>query len=452
MKDVKNVNYYDYDKNDIAKSLQMAMSQNADPTVVKYLNDERKAKIAAGGEALGEYRDDSLTKAADDYVLSYNKTNVDKLHQARRDAQTEGLKQAHQAARSTYADAAASASADYANARRLYLADAAKKQIDTEGSLARLGLGRGINSKATSGFGESARAMLLSDAAEGLRELYTDEQKAKGALASDMQESMSAANEKYLENVDESYRDQASDTLSADKNHSDARLELLAINQKQKDSDRDFEYGKNQDTYNNAFDMFVKTGRVETPEQAQILGLEVGATTESFKRFEQEVLNDASTREMEERKQIFNEAFSLLGETGRVETPEQAAVLGLPVGTTTLDAEKLAYEISYSERKFASEEEQRKFENMYKMFGGVGIVTTPEQAEVLGVKVGTTYWQYITDKIRANASATNAAANIQGVAVDRIEADNDTYKNKTDRMKVENDIASDAAKRSESDE
>ena len=48
-----------------------------------------------------------------------------------------------------------------------------------------------------------------------------------------------------------------------------------------------------------------------------------------------------------------------------------------------------------AERKFENEQQQDQFERAYNLFKGIGNVQTEEMASVLGVPVGTTYWNYV---------------------------------------------------------
>ncbi len=394
MSDVKNTNNYTYDPENIAKALQRAMSQNAAPSVVKYLNNARKEKIASGGESTAMYEGDALTKAADEYENRFAKSDVSKLHEARRNSLTEGLKNAHQAAKNIYENGVKASDEDYSEARRLFIADAHKKNLDTEEGLARLGLGMGASNGATSGIGESARVKMLSDAAEGLRKLYADEAKTKNDLSGKLADDYYKAYEKYSEGIDKTYYDQSQDSLEADKAYTDNKISLLKVNDTRQQSDRDFEYEKQTNN----------------------------------------------------EKSEFEKAYKAFEATGAVQGQEQADVLGLNVGDTTLEAEKIAFENAYHEKQLENDDEKEEFDNAYALFEAVGIVATQEMADILGIPIGTRYWKYVTDSVKANASSVNASANSSRAAATQQNANTNTYKSETDRMELKNKITNDLKK------
>ena len=75
------MNYYNYDKNDIAKSIKQAMDNYEKPEVVAFLLGERNKKIDEN-EGLEQYKNDEITRSANAYINSYygenNKKDIDK--------------------------------------------------------------------------------------------------------------------------------------------------------------------------------------------------------------------------------------------------------------------------------------------------------------------------------------------------------------------------------------
>ena len=450
MNQVKNTNNYTYDPENIAESLKKAMSQNADVSVVKYLNNARKEKIASGGAGTAMYKNDALTKAADEYEKRFEKPDVSKLYEARRANLAEGLKNAHSAAKKAYDASVAAAGDDYSEARRLYVADEYKKGLNVEAGLARVGLGRGNANAATSGVGESARVKMLADSGEGLRKLYKDEADTKQELSNQLSKQYNDAYEKYSDALDKTYADQVQDSLDTDKNYQSNRLENLKLNDTRQESDRDFEFEKSktfsENEYNKAYKAFEATGVITSEAQAEILGIPKGSESLDMAKVKREIATEERKLELDEKKLVFDQALELFSETGEVTSEEQADVLGLKVGDTTLDAEKLAFDITYSQKKLDNEETATAFENAYSLFEAVGSVTTQAQADVLGIPVGTKYWKYVTDSVRANAAAQNASSNSVKAGAAAQNANTNTYKSETDRLELKAKAESDLRK------
>ncbi len=379
---MKNYNNYSYDEENIAKKIIEVINESGDPNAVKYLNDERNRKIEEGGEATAGYKDDYISRAAESYIKSFEEPDTDKLFKARETVHADNLKKAYQNAGVSLSRGKEENAKAASNKRRLYLADANKKELDTEEALARLGLGKGVKNRASSGFGESARLSLLSDAAEKLNEIYDSERQENLKLEDDYLNKITEAEKAYSEGMDNVYKDKTDTEIKKDTDNKDLRLSLIKENN-----------ALNKDKFNNAFEAFVKTGAVK------------------------------------------NEA--------------QAEILGVPVGTTSVEYEKLAFEIA-KENTRASEE---AFNEAFKMFEGSGVILTQAQAEILGAPVGTQYWPYITGIINANASARssqasalnaesnymNAQTNKTSVGIDAIRAENERYKNETDRLRFNYD-------------
>lgn len=108
--------------------------------------------------------------------------------------------------------------------------------------------------------------------------------------------------------------------------------------------------------------------------------------------------------------------------TGVITTSEQSRVLGLPIGTKSEFMENLTYQKTMNSAQIANEAQQSEFDRNYTMFRDVGSVITSEQARVLGVPVGTKYWQYVESMIRANAAATSANASVMSAQASQTNA------------------------------
>lgn len=426
------MNRYDYDEKNIAASLKKALNDNADVGVVKYLNDAREQKIAHGGADTEMYKGDALSKAAEDYIDTFSKKGIEKVYEARRKAQTENLKQSQFEADKAYDIGSKQIEKSSAEAKRLYLAKNARDKINMEDSLARLGLSRGAERVGDSGYSESARAKLLSDAAEGLRKLYIDEGAAKSELAEKVYKDKQAARDAYAANIDKAYEQQVDDENA----YYNMRNNRLAESNRVSESERDFDFKQKTDARD--FEH-----RKET--DARDFEYKKETDTRDFEYTKEKDLSEAKARELERKVDTAIKTFEA---TGEIVSEEQANILGLPVGTKTSDMVKLIKENEISKQKADAEVKTMDFENAYTMFEGTGVITSEKQAEILGAPVGTKFWKYITDYIRANASATsasasylgaeasktNAFANVQQAATAMKNAATNEYKAQTDRF------------------
>ena len=408
------MNNYDYDERDIAKSLKKAMSNNADIEVVKYLNDARERKIANGGAETAKYADDELSAAAKSYIDSFSKKSSEKIYEAQRKAQAQSLKNAFTEAKRSFESGKNQIETTAAEAKRLYLADSARKKLDLEDSMARLGLSKGEGKKASSGFSESARAMLLSGAAEGLERIYSDEENAKSKLAENIYGKAAEAAERYDKNINESYLNQAASEVSLENNYMNARSDKIAESNRVYENQRDFK-----------------------AEQER-----------SNRDFEYAKYKDERDFDYKRENTKFENAMKAFETAGEITTQETADALKLPIGTKTADMIKAVRDYEIENRRIDVQNSNEEFERAYIMFADTGEVMTLRQAEILGVPVGTKYWKYVTDVIRANAAATsagasvmsaraantNAAANMQRVAIDQQNADTSKYNSITNRF------------------
>lgn len=372
----ENINYYNYDRNNIAKTLQKAMSNNADVTVVKYLNDVRKRKIADGGEEMSRYANDNLTRAADEYVESFRNANIEKINEARREAQKMSLQRAYDNIVSNYEAAEKSIEKSGSEARRAISASAHKDNVDTVDMLANLGLGGGAYANNKSGAAESAKVKLASDAAEKIMDTYNEEQSKKANAAQAAQSAMAAAEKEYMQNTDEAYSQLESDVLSGNDSWQERRIKQMELSADNGRDERDFDYTKEKDAYERAYNE--RKDAYEAAEKRQ--------------------------------QQAFDNAMSAFEMTGVVSTEEQAEILGLPVGTKSEFMENLAYQKTLDNAELETVKQQQEFERNYNMFKDVGAVVSQSQAKVLGVPVGTQYWQYVEGMMRANASVVSANA------------------------------------------
>ena len=434
MKNINNENYYAYDEKNIAKNLQKAMSDNADPTVVRYLNEARKKKIASGGEGMQMYKNDNLTQAADEYVQSFKKPDIEKLNEARINLQKNRLKQAYAKIQNMYDSGLDAVSEAGAEARRLAAAEEMKIRFDTEDMLAKAGLGRGAYSKASSGFSESARAKLVSDAAEKIIDTYKDEQAKKMALASEAVKAISEAEQNYTQNADKAYSQLESDSIELDNNDKNMRAKLMDMASQNRHNERDFDYTKQSDMYEREYQK---------------------------ERDEKEFARKQSQQE-------YDNAMSAFEMTGVINTQRQAEILGLPIGTRSEYMEDLAYRKAKDEADAKDAKDQAEFDRAYSMFTSTGVVQSSKQANVLGVPVGTTYWEYVLEKSRAEtakisanasqtsanasvmsarASQTNAAANYKNAQTNEKNAQTKAAESSANQRKIDEQIETTKAKR-----
>lgn len=427
------MSYYDYDPNDIALSIQRAIEERAEPEAVSYLLEQRNQKIRENPQYAG-YENDAVTRQAEDYIARYsassNTEELDMLYEARRDLAAENLALAARQNAAAYQSGVADVQSAYADARQDLYSAYQRSALANEEVLASQGLGRGSANAASSGFGETSRMMQTTAYQNNLYNSYQDESAALGTLAGQYLENQNSAYQAYTDTLGELSSDYTQNLLAqrnADREYAyrldQGRLEEQRYN-------REAQQQETVAQYERALEQFRLTGVVENEEQANILGLSVGDTTADYE-------NMLFSQNMEQMK--FDS-----------------------------DEEQRAFENSLAEREFTSEQEQAQFERAYNLFKAIGNVQTEEMAEVLGVPVGTTYWDYViaqrnaeidyldytvkaqnaatsarnaaTSAARAAASSSNAAnnANLRYLEyeVSKQKAETAAYEAETERMKL----------------
>ncbi len=419
------MSYYDYDPNDIALSIQKAIEERAEPEAVSYLLEQRNKKIRENPQLAG-YTNDAVTRQAEDYIARYTPARteeLDMLYEARRDMAAENLALAAKQNTAAYQSGAADVQSAYADTRQDLYSAYQRNALGNEEILASQGLGRGSANAASSGFGETSRMMQTAAYQNNLYNSYQDENAALGTLAGQYMENQNNAYQTYTDTLNELSADYAQNLLeqrNADREYAykidQGRLEEQRYN-------REAQQQETAARYERALEQLKLTGVVENEEQANILGLSVGDTTADYEAM----------------------LFSQNMEQMKFDSEE----------------EQRAFENSLAERKFASEQEQGQFERAYNLFKAIGNVQTEEMASVLGVPVGTTYWDYViaqrnadidyldytvkaknaaTSAARASASAANTAnnANLKYLQyqVSKQNAETNAYKAETERMKL----------------
>lgn len=422
------MSFYEYDPNDIAQSIQNAIDERADPAMVSYLMAQRNKKISENPQ-LANYANDAVAQAANSYIEKYapvNTEELDMLYEARRDLAAENLAMAAQQNTNAYWSGVSSTQSAYADARRGLYSAYQRSNLGNEEVLASQGLGRGISNNASSGFGETSRMMQTTAYQNNVYDSYRNQSAAVGALAGQYLENQNSAYQSYNDTLSQISSDYTRDTLS------------------QRNADREYNYKVDQsrleeqrysaeaqqkaaaEEYERALSRFKLTGVVTDEAQAQTLGLSVGATTADYEDM------------------LFSQNMDVM----KFDSAE----------------EQRAYENSLAERKFENEQQQDQFERAYNLFKGIGNVQTEEMASVLGVPVGTTYWNYVIAQKNADTSylkytvsaknaatsaarAANSAANSANNAnlkylqyqVSKQNADTSAYKAETERMKLTGD-------------
>ena len=420
--------YYNYDPNDIAKSIQRAMEDRADPDAVAYLLEERNKKITTSPQYTG-YENDMVTQAAENYIQKYSpatQDDLDTLYEARRDLAADNLLASAIQNANTFAGGVNATQTSHANARGGMYSAYQRSALGNEEMLASQGLGRGSANRASSGFGESSRAMQSAAYQNNVYGSYQDQNAAIQALASQYMDSQNAARMAYNDALAQISSDQTRDTISqrnADREFGfkvdQSRLEEQHYNAEAQQKQQAAEYER-------ALNKLKLTGVVTDEQQAAVLGLEVGMTTADYEDM-------LFTQEMNRMK--FDSA-----------------------------EEQRAFENSLAERKFENQQQQDQFERAYNLFKAIGSVQTNEMASVLGVPIGTTYWDYViaqrkadvdylnytvknknanTSAAKAAASRANAANNAsikqEKNAIDKQNADTRRYEAETKRMELTGD-------------
>lgn len=344
------MNYYNYDKDNIALSLTKAMSEYASPEVVQYLLDERNKKIGSNVDYF-KYKDDGLTKSANEYIKKYSgrsDEDIEELYKAQSDIAASNLEKAAMQNREAYYSGIESNNAIFDNARRDMYSAYRRNALNNEEVLAAKGLGRGISNEASSGFGESSRV---------------------------------AQNVAYQNNVYDSYKAQ-----------SEAAGQIAQ------------QYAKNnsvaQDEYNEKM-LDIVSDRIE---------------------------QENSEREL--RRKL---------DESRVSEAQSRTELEIKYQQMILDQEQRAFENSLDRRKLENDEQKQLFEQAYELFKAAGKVLNEQMAAILGIPVGTMYWQYVVDLKNANTSAANANIKYLDYEIDKQNADTKKFEAETDRAKLTGD-------------
>ncbi len=341
------MNYYNYDKENIALSLTKAMSEYASPEVVQYLLDERNNKIASDASYL-KYKDDSLSKAASEYIKKYSGRlgeDIEALYKAKSDIAASNLEKAAMQNLNTYQSGMEANNAIFDNARRDIYSAYRRNAFGNEEILAAKGLGRGISNDASSGFGESSRMAQNIAYQNNVYDSYKSQGEAAGAIAQEYAKNNNAALDEYNKKI------------------SDIASERIA----QANADREIRYK-----------------------------LDESRVSEAQNRTELEIK--------------YQEMIS--------------------------DREQRVFENSLAERKFESEEQKQLFTQAYELFKASGKVINEQMAAILGIPVGTMYWQYVVGLKNANTSAANANVNYLNYEVDKQNADTKKFEAETERAEL----------------
>lgn len=380
------MSYY-YDDKDIAATLKRAIAQGASYDEVDRLLNARNRKIDAGGAALAQYKNDDLTREAEAYLASRREhpgVDLEKFQAAREQAAADNLRSAGQSHFRNYSMGVKAAETD-AQQREKELYNAYRRDaIGKEELLANGGLGRGAAAP-SSGYGESARTATYLGYQNALAQVREQESRQKADLFAQYMDAMDESQRTYGDKRDaiaKDYADKHIDQLNADREY------LL----------RESEHDVSVNQFNQTFDASRKDAA------------DARTAAEAARA------DDAAQAKFDNAMQTFKE-------TGRVTTQAEADILGLPVGTKTMardafeddsthmwstyvrDLEWHAEEMAYKNRALnvksssggggSSKVSNQVFENNYELFKAVGEVVTEEMSEVLGLPVGTQYWQYV---------------------------------------------------------
>lgn len=375
------MDYYNYDKNDVAKSIQQAMDDYASPEVVKYLLNERNKKIDLDLQ-YEKYRNDSVTKSAKEYIDRYSGTfgeDIDALYQAKNDAAAEKLREASEKNLQTYKAGVLANNQAYEDARKGVYSAYRRSAFGNEEVLAANGLGRGISNAPSSGFGETSRMAQNMAYQNDVYNLYKGQNDAQNALVGEYMKGERDALKEY------------NDTLS-------------------KIADERIEQAKEEREYRRELDK-------DRIAEAQLVS--------------------------KSKAEDYSNALDLFKMTGIVQNEEQAQILGVPVGIATAQEEQRAFENILAQKEFENEQARDLFERAYELFKAAGSVVSEQMAQILGIPVGTKYWEYIiasknasTSASRAASSAVNADLKYLDYEIDKQNADTKKYEAETERMKL----------------
>lgn len=411
------MSYYEYDPSDIAKSIQRAIDERADPDAVSYLLSKRINKINDDPQLAG-YKDDAVEAEARRYIEKYSPVSgqdLDMLYEARRDLAAKNLAMAAQRNKDAFASAMSGAQSSYADARKGMYSAYQRSNLENEEVLAAQGLGRGAANGASSGFGETSRMMQTTAYQNNIANSYLSQNTTTGTLANQYMENQASAYKEYNEALEQSSRD-ILEQKKADREYN------YKLDQGRIDEHRYYlDAAKKAETeeYDRALNRFKLTGYITDAEQAETLGLSLGATTADYEDMR------------------FTQNLNLM----KFDSSE----------------EQRAFENSLAEQKFISSQQKDDFERAYDLFKGIGSVKTQQMADILGIPVGTAYWNYVVSKqnadtsylkytvsaqnaatsaARAAVSASNSDLKYKQYEVSKQNAETSAYRARTDRLKL----------------
>lgn len=304
------MNYYEYDSNDIAKSIKKAISENADPTAVKYLLNERNKKIDAD-TALSGYKNDNVAKSAEEYVKKYTgcDSDVKRLYEIKRETAADELALLGRQNAETYKTQAGNIRAAYADKRKNVYSAYRRGGLANEEALAAMGLGRGASNTVSSGFGETSRTVWQSAEQNALLDLYKGEAADVSALAS-----------QYAQN-----------SYDAQKQYNSAMSKLAEEEASSLEAERDYLYKLERDRA----DDNRKLLEAQAEEKAQNDEMEIKKLKLAADNEQRAFENSLAQRKLEgeNEKALFERAYEIFKSAGVVLNDEMAQILKIPVGT-----------------------------------------------------------------------------------------------------------------------
>ncbi len=371
------MSYY-YDEKDIASTLKRAIAQGAPREDVQRLLTARNRKIDAGGAEMAQYKNDVLTQEANTYLASkatQPNVDLDSFKAAREQVAVENLRAAEARHKRNYDSGIRVLDVDADNTQRALYSAYRKSGLADEELLAAAGLGKGTG-KASSGYGESARTATFLGYQNALADAQQQTQRQKDDLYGRYLDAMNASRSDYNNKRDAIEADYADKTIS------------------QYNADRTYELNKSAqereaNQWNQTFDAQREDRAADEARAA--------------------------------REAAYASALHAFEQTGEITTQAQADILGLPLGTKSVERQAYEAENAFREKSYTREQEwhaeemalknrelnmrkssggssqasNKAFENAFNLFKAVGQVITPEMAEVLGIPLGTMYWQYV---------------------------------------------------------
>jgi len=374
------MSYY-YNENDIAKTLKRAIAQGASYDEVDRLLQARNRKIASGGAETAQYKNDALTQEAEAYLKSrrtHPSVDLEPLRAAREQVAAENLRAAEKQHRLAYNTGLAQVEKDKAAQKKEVLADYKRNTLSGEEGLAASGLGRGVGAP-SSGYGESSRTAAYLNYQNALRTVREAAEQKKTALENEYAKQTSESLRHYGDKRDEIIADHADNSIAQQNADREFLLEESKhdadVNQWNQEFDASFlaglkeeEADAKQSAFKNTLETFKETGVVSNEAEARVLGLPVGTRS-----LEREEFEDESER-----------AWSVFDRND------------------AWHSEEMAYKYTQLQsRGSSSGVSQEDFDNNYALFKAVGEVITQEMADALNLPVGTKYWQYVTGMLEA---------------------------------------------------